>query len=123
MLPHYLGGRKATDSTMWVPERSTYPELYDSLLLAYSQKNVYVNDNQGAYVIFQPRKTTKLIQKRLFVIYPTEIKASEKTLATIKSAANQLLAESTIAAFNEAANRSGIQILRGNNITSNDGVG
>ena len=119
MLPHYLGGRKATDSTMWVPERSTYPELYDSLLLAYSQKNVYVNDNQGAYVIFQPRKTTKLIQKRLFVIYPTEIKASEKTLATIKSAANQLLAESTsIAAFNEAANRSGIQILRGNNITS-----
>lgn len=119
MLPHYLGGRKATDSTMWVPERSTYPELYDSLLLAYSQKNVYVNDNQGAYVIFQPRKTTQLIQKRLFVIYPTEIKASEKTLATIKSAANQLLAESTsIAAFNEAANRSGIQILRGNNITS-----
>jgi hypothetical protein len=119
MLPHYLGGRKATDSTMWVPERSTYPELYDSLLLAYSQKNVYVNDNQGAYVIFQPRKTTKLIQKRLFVIYPTEIKASEKTLATIKSAANQLLAESTsITAFNEVANRSGIQILRGNNITS-----
>lgn len=119
LLPNYLGGRNASDSTLWVVEKSTYRGLYDSLILAYNQKNTYLQENQGAYIIFQPIAQTKLIEKRLFVIYPTEIKASDATISQIRSSANQLVAESTSPEkFLETANKNGIQVLKGTGVTS-----
>ena len=119
LLPGYLAGRNANDSTEWVSDHPSVRNLYDSLLKYGAQNKPYIQENRGYFVVFQVRQATRPIEKRMFAIYPTEIKASEKTVNDIQTAANQLAASSTSAAqFLEIANQNGIQIVRGDNVTS-----
>ncbi|MBQ7489243.1 MAG: peptidyl-prolyl cis-trans isomerase [Bacteroidales bacterium] len=123
LLPGYLAGRNANDSTEWVSDYPAIRNLYDSLLKYGAQGKPYVQENRGTFVVFQVRQATRPIEKRMFAIYPTEIKASENTVNEIQAAANQLAASSTSAAqFLEVANQNGIQIVRGDNVTSMSAV-
>ena len=119
LLPGYLAGRNANDSTEWVSDYPQMRNLYDSLLKYAVQNKPYVQENRGSFVVFQVRQATRPIEKRMFAIYPTEIKASDNTVNEIQSAASKLAASSNSASeFLENANQNGIQIVRGDNVTS-----
>jgi peptidyl-prolyl cis-trans isomerase D len=115
MIPDFLGGRRATDTTMWVPEHATYPQLYNSFL----ENNIYIQDGSAAFVVYQVLQRTTPIEKRQFVIYTEEIKPSDATIKGIRNQAIQLQAESNSAEelMTLAAQR-GIQVVQGQNITS-----
>jgi len=115
LTPQYLGGRKATDTTLWVPERGTIPNLYDSML----HKNLFVQDNPGGYILWKVLERTAPVEKRQFVIFTEEIKPSDVTLKSIRSQAMQLQAESNSAddLISNAAQQ-GVQVAQGKDITS-----
>ena len=119
MLPNYLAGRKATDTTMWIDEHTTYRPLYDSLLKYSAQGKAYVQKNQGVIVVFSVRQRTAPVEKRQFVIYTEEIKPSDATVNAIQNEALQLANASVSSAtlLTEANNR-GVQVLRGNGVTA-----
>lgn len=119
MLPNYLAGRKATDTTMWIDEHTTYRPLYDSLLKYSAQGKAYVQKNQGVIVVFSVRQHTAPVEKRQFVIYTEEIKPSDATVNAIQNEALQLANASVSSAtlLTEANNR-GVQVLRGNGVTA-----
>ncbi|MEG2071061.1 MAG: SurA N-terminal domain-containing protein, partial [Bacteroidales bacterium] len=118
LLPNYLSGRKAADTTLWLEERTTIPVLYDTLLKT-PNGGLYTFEASSAYVVYQVLNRSKLIEKRQFVIYPYEITASEATIKTIKSNANQLAGEATNAdALIDIANSKGIQVVKGVNVGS-----
>ena len=114
-IPDYLGGRNASDTTLWVSELSTFRQLYDSLLVG----NLYTQDASSAYVVYQVLERTKPVEKRQFVIYTEEIKPSDATIKAIRSEAMQLQAESNSAEelMTNAAQK-GIQVAQGKDITS-----
>ena len=115
LIPDYLGGRNIADTTLWVSENGTYPQLYNSLL----SDNVYVQDAPAAYVVYQVLERTNPVEKRLFAIYTEEIKPSDATVKSIRGQALQLQAESNSAEdliTNAAQN--GIQVTQGKDITS-----
>ncbi|MCL2435872.1 MAG: SurA N-terminal domain-containing protein [Lentimicrobiaceae bacterium] len=115
LLPDFLGGRKATDTTFWASEHAVYPQLFDSLL----KRNLYVQDAPTAFVVYQVLERTAPIEKRQFVIYTEEIKPSDATVKTIRSQAMQLQAESNSAEelmINAA--QKGIQVVQGREVTS-----
>jgi hypothetical protein len=115
LMPDYLGGRKATDTTTWFSEHGVYRQLYDSLLM----KNIFIHDQPGAYIVYKIMERTAPVEKRLFVIYNEEIKPSEATIKSIKSEANQLQAESNSAEeLMTLAAQKGIQVAQGKDITS-----
>jgi peptidyl-prolyl cis-trans isomerase D len=115
LTPDYLGGRNAADTTMWVPEHGTNPQLYDSLLT----RNLYMQDAPAAYVVWQVLERTTPVDKRLFAIYTEEIKPSDVTVKLIRSQAMQLQAESNSAEDLMAnAAKSGIQVVQGKDVTS-----
>ncbi|MCQ2286627.1 MAG: SurA N-terminal domain-containing protein [Bacteroidales bacterium] len=119
LLPSYLAGRNAKDRTEWISDYPQVRTLHDSLLYYTAKGQMYVQKNKGYFVVFQVRQMTKPIEKRMFAIYPTEIKASDETVNSIQNAANQLAAASTSAEkFLEVANQSGIQVVRGDNVTA-----
>jgi len=115
LIPDYLGGRNASDTTLWVAEHATYPQLYNSFL----NNNIYVQDAPTAFVVYQILERTTPIEKRQFVIYSEEIKASEATIKAIRSQAMQLQAESNSADdLMTLAAQKGIQVAQGKDITS-----
>ena len=118
IMPNYMAGRNAADTTLWVEEHSTYRALYDSLL-ALRDGGIYVNDAGGAYVVYQVLQRTQLKEKRQFVIYPYEIKASDATVKSIRNEASNLAASATSdKELVELANQKGIQLVNGFNVTS-----
>ena len=115
LIPDYLGGRKATDTTMWVSEHGTIQHLYDSML----HKNIFMQDASAAYVLYKVLERTKPVEKRQFVIYTEEIKPSDATIKGIRSQAMQLQAESNSAEeLVTNAAQQGIQVIQGKDVTS-----
>jgi len=115
MIPDFLGGRKASDTTLWITEHATYPQLFDSLL----KRNLYVQDAPTAFVVYQVLERTAPIEKRQFVIYTEEIRPSDATVKSIRSQAMQLQAESNSADdLMTVSAQKGIQVTQGREITS-----
>lgn len=118
LTPSYLGGRQATDTTLWVEDRSTLPALYDSFIET-ANGGFYVQDAPTAYVIYQVLGRTAPVEKRQFVLYSSEIKPSDATIKNYKNAANDLRAACTTAEeLVTEANKRGIQIIQGTDVTS-----
>jgi peptidyl-prolyl cis-trans isomerase D len=121
LMPDYLGGRSATDTTVWLPEQSARSTIF------YNQYNSLVNtpvgsthtfDARGAYIVCQVLSKTPMKEKRLYTLYPFEIKASDATIKQIKANAGQLMTSSSdIDLFTENANKQGMQVIKGVNIT------
>ncbi|MCL2245676.1 MAG: SurA N-terminal domain-containing protein [Lentimicrobiaceae bacterium] len=115
LLPNYLGGRDATDTTTWIAEHSIYQQLYNSFL----SNNIYIQDMPNAYLVHQVLERTAPVEKRQFVIYTEEIKPSDATIKSIRSQAMQLQAESNSAEdLMTLAAQKGIQVAQGKDITS-----
>ena len=118
LTPNYLGGRNATDTTLWIPEQGSNNSQmfnYDSLLT----KNIYVHNAPGAYVVYQVLERTKPVEKRLIAVFSEEIKPSDATVKLIRSQAGQLQAESRSAEdLMTNAAKNGIQVVQGKDITS-----
>lgn len=118
ILPKYMAGRNASDTTLWIEEKNTYRNLYDSLLVL-RDGGVYVNDAGGAFIVYQVLQRTQLKEKRQFAIYPYEIKASDATVKSIRNEASNLAASATSdKELVENANQKGIQLVNGFNVTS-----
>ena len=118
LLPNYLAGRSASDTTTWYEEKSTNNTLYDKLLKT-PNGGYYVDELPSAYVIYQLLTRTQPLEKRQYALYSFDIKASDSTINSIKSNANQLAAASTSAdKLVEEANKKGIQLLKGIDVTS-----
>ncbi len=118
LTPSYLGGRAATDTTMWVPERGTIPDLYNHLLET-PVGDFYTQENPNAFVIFGIIAKTEPIEKRQFVLYYEEIRPSDLTISNIRKSATDLRHAATSAdQFVEEANKRGIQLVQGVDIPS-----
>lgn len=118
LLPNYLAGRSATDTTTWYEEKTTNKTLYDKLLKT-PNGGYYVDELQSAYVIYQLLTRTQALEKRQYALYGFDIKASDSTIADIKASATQLAAASTSAdALVNEANKRGVQLLKGIDVTS-----
>ncbi len=106
------------DTTFWLPERGTIARLYNDLL-ATANGGVYVFDAPNGYIVFQVLDRTAPIDKRQFVLYEYDITASEATLNSIKSQANQFAASITSAdELISTAAKKGIQTVNGKNVLS-----
>lgn len=117
IMPNYMAGRNAQDTTLWIEEKATFRNLYDSLM-TLRDGGVYVNDAGGAYVVYQVLERTQPKEKRQFVIYPYEIKASEATIKSIRNQANELAASATSdQELIDLANQKGIQMVNGMGVT------
>lgn len=118
LQPNYLNGREQSDTTFWLPERGTISEIYNGLL-ATPLGGVYVYKAVGGYIVFQVIGRTAPIEKRQFVLYDYDITASEATVNSIKSQANQFAASvSSAEELTSAAAKKGIQTVRGLNVLS-----
>jgi len=115
MMPDFLGGRRAGDTTQWIAEHTVYPELYNALLT----NRLHIQDGAGAFFVHQILERTKPVEKRQFVIYTEEIKPSDATVKGIRNQAMQLQAESNSAEdlMTNAAEK-GIQVMQGRSVTS-----
>ncbi|MDR1346770.1 MAG: SurA N-terminal domain-containing protein [Bacteroidales bacterium] len=119
LTPNYLGGRQATDTVMWLPERGIIGNLYSELINTSPGGTYVYNDRQGIYVIYQVLTKTPMKEKRLYALYPFEIKASDATVKQIKADATQLMTSSnTIDLFTENTGKQGIQVIKGVDVTS-----
>lgn len=120
LLPNYLAGRQATDTTLWVPERGSIPSLYNEFVHT-ANGGTYVYDASSAFVVYQVLSRTTPVEKRQFAIYTTEIAPSDNTVKTIKNNANALAAAASNAdELIDEANAKGIQILKGTNVRAMD---
>ena len=118
LQPNYLNGRDQSDTTFWLPERGTIAEIYNGLL-ATPIGGVYVYKATGGYIVFQVLERTTPIEKRQFVLFDYDIAASEATVNSIKSQANQFAASINNAEeLNTTAAKKGIQTVRGTNVLS-----
>jgi peptidyl-prolyl cis-trans isomerase D len=117
LTPNYLGGRQATDTTMWLPEQGIIRSLYGALVNT-PLGGTYTYDAQGAYIVYQVLAKTPMREKRLYTLYPFEIKASDATIKQIKANATQLMTSSNdIDLFTENASKQGVQVIKGVDIT------
>lgn len=120
LLPNYLAGRQAGDTTLWVPERGSIPSLYNEFVHT-ANGGTYVYDANSAFVVYQVLNRTTPVEKRQFVVYTTEIVPSDATVKDIKNNANTLAAAASNAdELIDEANAKGIQILRGTNVRAMD---
>lgn len=120
LMPDYMAGRQAGDTTLWVPERGTIPSLYNEFVHT-NVGGTYVYSAGSAFVVYQILAKTTPMEKRQFVIYTTEITPSEATVKSIKSSATTLAAAATNAdELIDAANAQGVQVLRGTNVKAMD---
>lgn len=116
--PNYLYGREQGDTTFWLPERGTMPELYNSLLTT-PNGGIYVYKAPNGYIVFQVLDRTQLIEKRQFVLYDYDITASDATVSALRSQANQFAAGvSNNEELLAAAAKQGIQVVNGDHVTS-----
>ncbi len=118
LQPNYLYGREQGDTTFWMAERGTMPEIYNNLL-STPNGGIYVYKAPNGYIVFQVLDRTQLIEKRQFVLYDYDITASDATINALRSQANQFAASAT---NNEEllanAAKQGIQVVNGQNVTS-----
>jgi len=115
LIPDYLGGRKATDTTLWVSEHGTIQHLYDSML----HKNIFMQDAASAFILYKVLERSAPVEKRQFVIFTEEIKPSDATIKAIRNQAMQLQAESNSAEeLTTNAAQKGIQVTQGKEVTS-----
>jgi peptidyl-prolyl cis-trans isomerase D len=118
LQPNYLYGREQGDTTFWMAERGTMPEIYNNLL-STPNGGIYVYKAPNGYILFQVLDRTQLIEKRQFVLYDYDIAASDATINALRSQANQFAASVT---NNEEllanAAKQGIQVVNGQNVTS-----
>ena len=106
------------DSTFWLPERGTVTALYNGLI-ATPNGGIYVYKAPGGYIVFQMLNRTTPIEKRQFVLYDYDIVASEATLNSLKTQANQFAASiSNAEELTSTAAKKGIQVVQGSNILS-----
>lgn len=118
LQPSYLYGREQGDTTFWLPERGTMPDLYNNLL-STANGGIYVYKAPNGYIVFQVLDRTQLIEKRQFVLYDYDIAASDATINALRSQANEFAASVT---NNEElianAAKKGIQVVNGQNVSS-----
>lgn len=118
LQPSYLYGRDRGDTTFWIPERGTMPELYNSLLNT-PNGGVYVYKAPNGYIVFQALTRTTPIEKRQFVLYDRDITASDATVKSLRAQATQFAASVT---NNEElvskAQKEGIQVVNGERVPS-----
>ena len=116
--PNYLYGREQGDTTFWIPERGTMPDLYNNLLTT-PNGGIYLYKAPNGYIVFQVLDRTQPIEKRQFVLYDYDITASDATVSALRSQANQFAAGVT---SNEElvanAAKQGIQVVSGDHVTS-----
>jgi peptidyl-prolyl cis-trans isomerase D len=118
LTPSYLGGRQAKDSLIWISERSIEKATFNSFL-STAVNDYYIQDAPNAYIVFKVVSKTGPIEKRQFVLYSKEIKPSDATIKNFKSKANELRATcSTADQLVEEANKRGLQVIQGKDITS-----
>lgn len=118
LTPQYLGGRNATDTTVWYSERGTTQDLYNDLL-ATPQYGLYNDDVPSAFVIYQVLGATAPIEKRQIVFYGTEIVASDATIKNLRSQANSIMSSSSNAnELLDNSNKAGVQVFNGVDVTS-----
>ena len=118
LQPNYLYGREQGDTTFWLPERGTMPELYNNLLTT-PNGGIYVYKAPNGYIVFQVLDRTQLIEKRQFVLYDYDITASDATINALRSQANQFAASiSNNEELLANAAKQGIQVVNGQNVTS-----
>ena len=116
--PNYLYGREQGDTTFWLPERGTMPELYNNLL-STPNGGIYLYKAPNGYIVFQVLNRTQPIEKRQFVLYDYDITASDATVSALRSQANQFAASVTSDDELVAnAAKQGIQIVSGDHVTS-----
>ena len=116
--PNYLYGREQGDTTFWLPERGTMPELYNSLL-STPNGGIYLYKAPNGYIVFQVLNRTQPIEKRQFVLYDYDITASDATVSALRSQANQFAASVTSDEELVAnAAKQGIQVVNGDHVTS-----
>ena len=116
--PNYLYGREQGDTTFWLPERGTMPELYNNLLTT-PNGGIYVYKAPNGYIVFQVLDRTQLIEKRQFVLYDYDITASDATVSALRSQANQFAASvSNNEELLAAAAKQGIQVVNGQRVPS-----
>ena len=122
LLPNYLAGRPATDTTYWYIEHSTPLNIYNELVHT-NIGGTYIDKIEHAYVVYQVLEKTQLIDKRQFALYFKEIVPSEQTVKSIRNSATTMASTVTSAdALIDAANAQGIQVLKGTNVRSMDAV-
>ena len=116
--PNYLYGREQGDTTFWLPERGTMPELYNNLL-STPNGGIYLYKAPNGYIVFQVLNRTQPIEKRQFVLYDYDITASDATVSALRSQANQFAASVTSDEELVAnAAKQGIQVVNGDHVTS-----
>ena len=116
--PNYLYGREQGDTTFWLPERGTMPELYNNLL-STPNGGIYLYKAPNGYIVFQVLNRTQPIEKRQFVLYDSDITASDATVSALRSQANQFAASVTSDEELVAnAAKQGIQVVSGDHVTS-----
>ena len=118
LQPNYLYGREQGDTTFWMAERGTMPEIYNNLLTT-PNGGIYVYKAPNGYIVFQVLDRTQLIEKRQFVLYDYDITASDATVNALRSQANEFAASVT---NNEElianAAKKGIQVVNGERVSS-----
>ncbi len=120
LLPNYLAGRQASDTTFWIPEHNSIPSLYNELVHT-NIGGTYVYQASSAFVVYQVLSKTTFVEKRQFVIHSKEIVPSDQTIKAIKSSANTLASTATSAdELIDAANAQGVQVLKGTNVKAMD---
>ncbi len=109
---------RTADSTFWLVDRGTIQSLYNDLV-ATSDGGTYVYKAPNGYIVFQVLSRTAPIEKRQFVLYDYVIEASDATVNSIKSQANQFAASVNNAdELVENAAKQGIQTVKGTNVLS-----
>ena len=118
LQPNYLYGREQGDTTFWMAERATMPEIYNNLL-STANGGVYIYKAPNGYIVFQVLDRTQLIEKRQFVLYDYDITASEATVNALRSQANEFAASVTNNDELVAnAAKKGIQVVSGDRVSS-----
>lgn len=113
----YLGGRPATDTTIWLEDGYVIPSLFNGLL--NSTNGLYTYNHPTAYIIYQAITATTPVAKRQIAIYTQEIIPSDNTINNVRAEANKLMTSVNSAdELTEYANKNGIQLANGTDITS-----
>ncbi|MBO6081116.1 MAG: hypothetical protein J6P54_09145, partial [Bacteroidales bacterium] len=106
------------DTTFWMAERGTMPEIYNNLV-STANGGIYVYKAPNGYILFQVMDRTQPIEKRQFVLYDYDITASDATVNALRSQANEFAASVT---NNEElianAAKKGIQVVSGERVAS-----
>lgn len=114
----YMDAKELSDTTLWLPERGTLPEIYNNLV-ATANGGVYVYKAQGGYIVFQVLDKTSLVEKRQFVLFDYDIQASDATIASIKAKATEFAGSvSSADELVTMGGKKGVQVVKGVRVPS-----